>query len=61
MKITLLIPTLVIFLCHDVFQITRRIDMEFILKFSVKDCVPLYTHFVRYVGHKQHQFNVTHI
>ena len=60
-KTTLLIPTLMIFLCHDVINITRPNWHVIDLQFSVKDFVPQYTHYVRYVGHKRHHFNVTHI
>ena len=60
-KITLLIPTLVTFLCHDLFNITCPYWHGIDLQFSVKNFVPQYTHYVRYVGHKWHHFNVTHI
>ena len=61
MKITLLIPTHVIFLCHDVFNISRPNWHGINLQISVKDFVSQYTHYVRYMGHKQHHFNVTYI
>ena len=61
MKITLLIPTLVIFMCHDVFNISRRNLHGVDLQFSVKDFVPQYAHYARYAGHKRHHFNVSHI
>ena len=50
-----------IFLCHDVFNITRANWHGIDLQFSVKDFVSHYTHYVRYVGHKRHYFIVTQI
>ena len=48
-------------LCHHVFTITRLNWHGIDLKFSVKDFVSQYTHYVSYVGHKRHHSNVTHI
>ena len=61
MKITLLILTLVIFLCQYEFKITRPNWHKIDLQLSIKDVVPLYTHYVRYVGHERHHFNIVHI
>ena len=61
MIITFLIPTLVIFLCHDVFNITRPNLYAIDLQFSIEDVVPQYMHYVRYLGHLRHDCNVTHI
>ena len=47
MKFTLLIPTLVIFVCHVVFNITRPNWHGIGLQFSVKDFLPQYTDYVR--------------
>ena len=49
MKITLSILTLVIFLCHDVSNITRPNWHEIDRQLSVKDVVPQYTHYLRFV------------
>ena len=61
MKITLLIATLLLFLCHDVFNIAPPKRREIDLQFSGKDFVPCYTQYDCYVGHKRHHINVTHI
>ena len=61
MKITLLMPTLVIFLYHDVFNITRPNWHGIYSQFSVKLFVPKYTLYVRHVGHWRRHSNVTNI
>ena len=47
--------------CRYVFNMTRPNWREMDLQISVKDYVPLYTHYVHYIGHKRHHLNVTHI